>query len=330
MCRLFGMSTGGPRVRAAHWLLDAPRSLRAQSHRMQHGAGLGWFSLGGEPVRDRAPLAAFENADFDLHARNVPSHTFVSHVRDASVGGLTVHNCHPFVMNDRLFAHNGVVKGLETLKSWLTDVERAHISGETDSELVFACVTAEIRRRGDTTAGIVEAVRRIAAEVPVFALNLLVAEAGRLWALRYPESNELWVLSHRRGGASGAGDADVPAVVVASEPMDDQPGWRLLEPGELLIVDGLAETSLFPFGPLRYPLRRSDLSVREAASQATSEAAEMVPVGHEAVPVSPARSGAVTVMELRGPDGEPVPVRAPLQPVILRNGRPSAVGDTSV
>ncbi|GAA1826001.1 class II glutamine amidotransferase [Actinomadura chokoriensis] len=269
------MSTGGPRVRADHWLLDAPRSLRAQSHRMQHGAGLGWFSLGGEPVRDRAPLAAFENADFDLHARNIPSHTFVSHVRDASVGGLTVHNCHPFVMNDRLFAHNGVVKGLDTLRTWLTDVERAHVSGETDSELVFAYLTAEIRRRGDTTSGIIEAVRRIGAELPVFALNLLTAEAGRLWALRYPESNELWVLSPGRGGADRPGHragaaGPVPAVVLASEPMDDSPGWRLLDPGELLVVDGLAESSLFPFEPLRHPLRRSDLSLREAASQATA------------------------------------------------------------
>lgn len=288
MCRLFAMSTGGPRVRAAHWLLDAPRSLRAQSHRMRHGAGLGWFSLGGEPVRDRAPLAAFENADFDLHARNVPSHTFVSHVRDASVGGLTVHNCHPFVMSDRLFAHNGVVKGLDTLRAWLTDVESAHVSGETDSELVFAYVTKEIRRHGDTTTGIVEAVRRIGAELPVFSLNALVAEPGRIWALRYPESNELWVLSPGEGGASRPGpEGDpVPAVVIASEPMDDQPGWRLLQPGELLVVDGLAETSLFPFGPLKRPLRRADLSLREAASQSTA-----VHAGPDAAAGDPAGAG---------------------------------------
>ncbi|MQY02011.1 class II glutamine amidotransferase [Actinomadura macrotermitis] len=290
MCRLFGMSTGGPRVRAAYWLLDAPQSLRAQSHRMSHGAGLGWFSLGGEPVRDRAPLAAFQSPDFSLHARNVVSHTFVAHVRDASVGGLTVHNCHPFVMNDRLFAHNGVVKGLESVRSWLTDVDRAHVAGETDSELVFAYVTAEIRRAGDTTRGIIEAVGRIGRELPLFALNLLIAEAGRLWALRYPESNELWVLSPRRGGVSGPGQArgaggPVPAVVVASEPMDGDPGWRLLEPGELLVVHGLEETSLFPFDPPRFPLRRSDLSAREAASQET--AVEPLP---EAVALTPAAS----------------------------------------
>ncbi|WP_083982463.1 class II glutamine amidotransferase [Actinomadura hibisca] len=259
MCRLFGMSTGGPRVQAAYWLLDAPQSLRAQSHRMSHGAGLGWFSLGDEPVRDRAPVAAFESPDFALHARHVVSHTFVSHVRDASVGGLTVHNCHPFVMNDRLFAHNGVVKGLDTIGSWLSDVERAHVAGETDSEMVFAHVSAEIRRHGDTTQGIIAAVRRIGAELPLFSLNLLIAEAGRLWALRYPDTNELWVLSTRGG--------DAPAVVVASEPMDDDPGWRPLAPGELLVVEGTEQTSLFPFSPPAHPLRRSDLTAREAASQ---------------------------------------------------------------
>ncbi|MBW8486141.1 class II glutamine amidotransferase [Actinomadura parmotrematis] len=281
MCRLFAMSTGGPRVGAAYWLLDASQSLRAQSHRMPHGAGLGWFSLGGEPVRDRAPIAAFESFDFALHARNVRSHTFVGHVRDASVGGLTVHNCHPFVMNDRLFAHNGVVKGMETIRSWLTDVDLAHVAGETDSEMVFAYVTAQIRRTGDTTQGIIEAVGRIGRELPLFALNLLIAEAGRLWALRYPASNELWVLSPGQGGVSGPGRAvgahgPVPAVVIASEPMDDHPGWRLMEPGELLIVDGLEERSLLPFDPPRFALRRSDLTAREAASQET--AVEPMPI----------------------------------------------------
>src|SRR5690606_24314291 len=142
--------------------------------------------------------------------------------------------------------------GLDTLRTWLTDVESSHVFGETDSELVFAYLTAEIRRRGDTTAGIIEGVRRIAAELPVFSLNILIAEPGRLWALRYPDSNELWVLSPGEGGADRRGNGDgprdgdgppVPAVVIASEPMDDLPGWRLLRSGELLTVAGLTETS---------------------------------------------------------------------------------------
>ncbi|WP_173100717.1 class II glutamine amidotransferase [Actinomadura verrucosospora] len=283
MCRLFGMTTGGPRVHARFWLVDAPDSLSSQSRRMPDGTGLGWFSLGEEPVRDRAPIAAFEDADFNAEARDVVSHTFMSHVRYASTGKPDVHNSHPFVMDDRLFAHNGMVRGLDVIDSWLTDVERAPIQGQTDSERVFAYVTAEIRRRGDTTAGLIAAVRRIAAEVPVFALNVLLAEAGRIWALRYPDTHELWVLKHDLGeeGAARSMASDrepgrvhvsahrepAAAHVLASERMDDAPGWRLLDPGELLVVDGREAASQYPFDPPAHRITRDDLSVTEATSQ---------------------------------------------------------------
>ncbi|KAB2387934.1 class II glutamine amidotransferase [Actinomadura montaniterrae] len=283
MCRLFGMTTGGPRVHATFWLLDAPDSLSSQSRRMPDGTGLGWFSLGEEPVRDRAPIAAFKDADFNAEARDVVSHTFMSHVRYASTGRPDVHNSHPFVMDDRLFAHNGMVRGLDVIRSWLTDVDRAQVRGQTDSELVFAYVTAEIRRNGDTTAGLIAAVRRIAAEVPVFALNVLLAESGRLWALRYPDTHELWVLKQELGEEEAARRLEAgrepgrvhvsahreaaPAHVLASERMDGAPGWRLLDPGELLVVDGAVATSLFPFDPPAHPVSLDDLSVTEATSQ---------------------------------------------------------------
>ncbi|RAY10926.1 class II glutamine amidotransferase [Actinomadura craniellae] len=286
MCRLFAMTTGGPRVRASFWLLDAPQSLHQQSHRQPDGTGLGWFSLGDEPVRDRAPVAAYQNADFALQARNVVSHTFVSHLRYASSGAVHVHNAHPFDMHDRLFAHNGVVKGLDVLDSWLTPVDRALLEGQTDSERVFALVTAEIKRQGDTTAGLVEAVRRIAAELPLYSLNLVLAEPRRIWALRYPDPNELWVLppaepagppgarllhaDHEPGTVELGGPGDgppAPAYVVASEPMNDDPRWRLLDSGELLVIDGLIATSLFPFDEPAHRLTEEDLSVAEATSQ---------------------------------------------------------------
>ncbi|MBB6394326.1 glutamine amidotransferase [Actinomadura coerulea] len=278
------MTTGGPRVRATFWLLDAPDSLRSQSRRMPDGTGLGWFSLGGEPVRDRAPVAAFQDADFNSEARHVVSHTFISHVRYASTGAPDVHNSHPFVMDDRLFAHNGVVRGVDVLDSWLTDVDRAPIQGQTDSEFVFAYITAEIRRQGDTASGLIAAVRRIAAELPIFALNILLAESGRLWALRYPDTHELWVIAphltepgaeRHLGAGREQGQVKVarhrestPACVLASERLDDDPGWRLLDPGELLVLDGMEASSVFPFDAPAHPLTAADLSGAESTSQA--------------------------------------------------------------
>jgi glutamine amidotransferase len=57
-------------------------------------------------------------------------------------------------------------------------------------------------------------------------------------------------------------------VVFASEPMDDDPRWRLLEPGELVHVDSELRVSrgvVLP-DPPRHLLSRSDLS--EPAQQA--------------------------------------------------------------
>lgn len=286
MCRLFGLTTGGPRVRASFWLLDAGHNFQSLSHKQPDGTGFGWFSLGEEPVRDRAPIAAYADDDFATAARQVISHTFVSHIRYASVGGQDVHNCHPFDMHDRLFAHNGTIRGLDTINSWLTDVDRALIEGTTDSELICAYVTAEIKRLGDTTQGLIEAIRRIGAECPVYSLNLILAEPRRLWALRYPESHKLWVLSPEGGGfgeervlASAATKVQVepatnhvPAWVVASQPLDDDPDWRLLEPGELLVIDGLQATSLFPFDPLAHQLTHADLHPAEAAAMTPTDA----------------------------------------------------------
>jgi len=283
MCRLFGMTSGDVPMQATFWLLEAPASLRAQSHRMPDGVGLGWFGLGGEPVRDRAPIPAFANADFETEARTVVSHTFVAHVRYATTGGIDVHNTHPFDIRDRLFAHNGVVRGTDQLRSWLTPADLALVEGETDSELVFAWLTARILATGSTTDGIISGVARIAAELPVYALNFVLAERGRLWALRYPATHELWVLGPAAGGRGSHGraaeknptgriqmrssDPDVPAVVLASQPMDDDPDWRLLAPGELLVADGVKCTSLFPFDEPAKPLRKEDLSSHEASAQ---------------------------------------------------------------
>ena len=53
--RLFGLTAGENRVMATFWLLDAPDSLEAQSHRNVDGAGLGYFGPDGGVVLDKQP-----------------------------------------------------------------------------------------------------------------------------------------------------------------------------------------------------------------------------------------------------------------------------------
>jgi predicted glutamine amidotransferase len=287
MCRLFGMHAGAADVAATFWLLDAADSLAAQSHRNPDGAGIGVFGPDGTPTVSKQPIAAWSDAEFATSARELRGTTFVAHVRYASTGAHTIANTHPFLQGQRLFAHNGVVQGLPELDAHLADLGVADlVQGQTDSERVFAMITAEIRRHsGDVGRGLVEAIGWVADRVPVYALNLVLATATDLWALRYPATHELYLLEREPGGGPASNDrldartrriharsedlSSQPCVLIASERMDDDPAWRLLEPGELLHVDtALRVHSTTPFRTEpRHLLTLSDLDATTAASQ---------------------------------------------------------------
>jgi predicted glutamine amidotransferase len=289
VCRLFGMSGGARRVSATFWLLEAPDSLALQSRREPDGTGLGWFGEDGRPQLSKQPIAAYEDREFARAARELESTVFLAHIRYATTGAIELRNTHPFEQRGRLFAHNGVIEDLGRLERELGD-DLALVRGDTDSERLFALITRETERRdGDVGAGITAAARWVAAELPLFAINLILGTADGLWALRYPDTHELWVLERAAGGprgdrhldaASAAGTVRVrserltrhPAVIVASERMDEDPGWRLLEPGELIHVDAgpAVESAIVLDGPPARQLTLQDLQPRAAAAQRLS------------------------------------------------------------
>ncbi len=286
MCRLFGLHAGPAPVAATFWLIKAPDSLSEQSRREPDGAGIGTFGTDGHPRLTKQPIAAWEDRQFARAARELQSTTFLAHVRYASAGAHTMENTHPFEQDGRLFAHNGVFEQLDRLDARLADFGVSDlVLGQTDSERMFALVTAETRRHaGDVGAGIAAALSWIAANLPVYSLNLIITTATDLWALRYPQTHELYVLHRQAGGSRGrhrlharsrrihaesGALATAPATVIATERMDDDPGWRLLDPGELLRIDGnLAATSNYPLPPRPARLLTlAELSTATAASQ---------------------------------------------------------------
>jgi len=251
MCRLFGLTAGTARVTATFWLLDAPDSLEAQSHRNADGAGIGFFDPDGQPVVDKQPEPAFSDQEFIREARQAESAAFVAHVRWATAGGRTVHNTHPFVINGRVMAHNGGFGELAQLDEELGSYARL-VLGDTDSERYFALITKQADAHGgDVGAGITAAASWIAGHLPVSALNTIVAAPGELWALRYPGQHALHILE--RPAEPGPGQpglhvrsttssvhvpalGDAASVVIASEELDGESGWRMLAPGELVHV----------------------------------------------------------------------------------------------
>jgi len=301
MCRLFAMTAGTERVAATFWLLDAPDSLEVQSRRNVDGSGIGFFDPAGLPILDKQPEPAFGDQEFISEAKQATSTTFVAHVRLATAGGRTTANTHPFAMRGRIMAHNGGFGEVARLDAQLGDY-RQLVQGETDSERYFALITQQIDRHGgDVGTGIAAAARWIAANLPVSSLNMVLATAGDLWALRYPGQHALHVIERPAGdsipasatsparpsragssasslhlaspassanSASSAGPAGpvspadrlpmttpaglhvrsatsavhapalraVPTVVIASEELDGELGWRMLAPGELIHV----------------------------------------------------------------------------------------------
>ncbi|MGF7234974.1 MAG: class II glutamine amidotransferase [Frankia sp.] len=305
MCRLFAMSSAPRRTRATFWLVEAPDSLSTQSHQDPDGTGIGGYDAAWRPELFRWPIAAYRDREFAQQARTFESATYVAHVRYATAGPLDVRNTHPFEQAGRLFAHNGVVGGLADLETELGDYRRL-VQGDTDSERFFALITKQVDAHdGDVGAGIVAGAAWAAEHLPIYCLNFVLITAGELWALRYPATNELHVLeragsarvadvgagrtdhlSAGRTGRPGSGRTDhvgasggvrlhspdlaiTPAVIVASEPMDGEPGWRMIRPGELLHVDGaLAVTSriVLPDRPA-HQMTLADLEPKAATAQ---------------------------------------------------------------
>ncbi len=260
-------------MQATFWLLDAPDSLEVQSHRNVDGTGIGYFDARGTPHVDKQPVAAFEDRRFAAEAREIWSRTFVSHIRHATNGGLTLANTHPFCQEGRLFAHNGVIEEVAKLDAHLGG-ERELVEGQTDSERYFALITGETARHdGNIGAGIRAAAEWIVENLPILSINFVLITATELWALRYPETHSLFVLERPAGGGDHTTPRDLdqtsshgtrvhsaharerPVVIVASERMDDD-AWREMSSGELIHVDAsLAVTAerLFAGPPPRSP-----------------------------------------------------------------------------
>jgi len=276
MCRLLGLTAGREPISASFWLLDAPDSLEVQSRRNADGSGIGFFDPAGMPVLDKQPEAAFQDEEFTREAKQARSPVFVAHVRWATAGGRTVQNTHPFAMRGRIMAHNGGLGDVGQLAEQLGSYRDLVLGETDSEHYFALITQQTDAHGGDVGAGIAAAAGWIAARLPVSSLNTVVAAPGELWALRYPGQHALHIIERPAGaslpagaagggaatGGAGAGGAEaggtaaaaglhvrsatssvhapalqgLPSVVVASEELDGERGWRMLASGELVHV----------------------------------------------------------------------------------------------
>jgi glutamine amidotransferase len=259
----------------------------AQRH-TPDGAGLGAYGSDGVPLVVKQSMRSRADTALAREPQEIESSTFVAHVRHASTGRADAANTHPFIQDGRILAHNGVIEGLDMLDAELGEA-RSEVRGDTDSERFFALVSREIAARGgDVGEGIAAAARWVARTLPLYSINMILITDRDLWALRYPDTNDLYVLRRGPGGrnarhldhASPFSEIrvrsldllDLPAVVVESERMDEDPRWRLMDSGELLHVaaDLTVTSRLVLPEPPAHQLSLEDLRPEAAVSQTTS------------------------------------------------------------
>lgn len=243
MCRLAAYL--GPPVPLARLTHEPPHSLLVQSWKPREmleavlnadGVGAAWFPDDGNPApcRYRAPLAAWQDENLAQLAPRVRSSRLLAIVRAATPGlQVAASSTPPFVHGHLAFAHNGALSRfhaafMRPLRERLSDAAYASITGGTDSEHLFALLVDDLAGRDDADSvadalvRLVLSVDRLAKQVEARAtMNLVVAGPGGLVAVRYASDGDAPSLYL----AEGARRFD-PGIVLASEPLDDDPAWK--------------------------------------------------------------------------------------------------------
>lgn len=287
------MSGGQNEVQATFWLLDAPASLILLSESQPDGVGIGTFNADGSPSIWRKPVAANRSETFVALAgsHDVRSRTFIAHIRHATEAEPSMENTHPFEQDGRIFAHNGVLGDLDEMRRRAGPFAE-RIRGNTDSEHYFTLMTKRIADHdGDVGAGIAAVAKELADDILLYSLNMILTTPTDVWTLRYPDTNELWILERSLGGMEPVGGFDersasgimrvhsgelsiLPATVIASERMDSSAGWRLLESGELIHVDSdlNVTSSIVVDHPPAKLIDLQEMSAQAAAAQGAGPA----------------------------------------------------------
>ncbi|MGQ0680347.1 MAG: ergothioneine biosynthesis protein EgtC [Actinomycetota bacterium] len=243
----------GPPVTLQSLVLEPEHSLLKQSYEPKHqrhgvvnadGFGCGWFdqSVRSEPAVYRKAQPIWADPTFKSIAGMISSAAVLAAVRDASIGtAVEESSTAPFTARGLLFAHNGMFKKFDgppgaQLRRMVSDARFGAIRGTSDSEFLFALILDGLEDEMEVGDAMSTVIARCL-ELSSGTFNFLVHDGRRITATRCGESLYLLEGSQRRPGA----------LVVASEPFDDDPAWREVPDGSVVrAAEG--EATVWPMG----------------------------------------------------------------------------------
>jgi gamma-glutamyl hercynylcysteine S-oxide hydrolase len=224
MCR--HLAYLGPPATLRSVIIDPPYGLYRQSwapRHQRHGAlnadgfGVGWYAPGDpEPARYRHAGPIWGDESFADVARVTRTGALLAAVRSATAG--TDHGAAaiaPFRSGRWLFSHNGKADGWPGSMTGLAETLPAgmllNLEARVDSALVWALVLYRLRLGLQAADALADTLAALDAAGVTGRFNLLLTDGQVIAATTAGDS--LW---YRSSG---------PALVVASEPGDDEPGW---------------------------------------------------------------------------------------------------------
>ena len=233
------------------------------------GFGIAWYvpEISPRPAQFRSIQPAWNNVNLLHLARVSRSPVVLAHVRAATAGfGVTESNCHPFANGPFAFMHNGSIGDFHKLKrrvrERLSDDAYLSIHGTTDSEHLFALFCDNVQRTQqeqkqngavDTMAsavaatigdikGLIEAIGTTRRSL----INVAVTDGQCAVATRFTTDDSEGLSLHVRTGTKyvcdegvcrmqNSGD-DHATVIVASEPLTEEAGWREVPRNHLVLI----------------------------------------------------------------------------------------------
>ncbi len=206
----------------------APRDMRGGGTINADGFGIGWYpSPGSAPVRYRRDRPIWTDEGLVQLAGVTVAGAMLAAVRSATPGmALAEAACAPFAEGAWLFSHNGVVAGwpdsVTAPARALPLSDLLTLDAPTDSALLWALVRHRLRAGAPPGDAIAATVSEVLTVAPGSRLNLLLCDGHR-------------IVASACGHALSVRAAD-GAVTIASEPLDDDPRWREVPDGHLLIA----------------------------------------------------------------------------------------------
>jgi len=228
MCQLLGMNCNTPTDVTFSFAGFAQRGGRTDHH--GDGWGIAFFEDRGARVFLDPGAAADSPVAALIRSYPIKSRNVISHIRKATVGQVTLENCHPFVRE--LWG-----------RYWVF----------ADSALVFCWLSQELAKAHADVPPVAELTRTLREVLPQIArhgsFNMLLSNGSALWA--HASTRLCHVVRQHPFASARLADQDLsvnfaehttPAdrvAVIATTPLTSDEQWTPFAPGELRVfVDG--------------------------------------------------------------------------------------------